>query len=140
MGAMTLMYCVLLGDKAFALLATGIPIGIAMGALLILFPIAATGLTIREFIFGTEVERLAAEIETAGQWPVFELEIRPSGRPTRETAQAEFERQKQLVESNPNDKLRWFALSLAYDAAGDRKRAREAMRRAIKIAKAAKSA
>ena len=134
MGLLTLMYCYLLGSQAFAMIGTGIWVGVAMGILLLLFPVVGLALTIREFVFGSSVERLGRRIEAAGKWPVFDLEIRPSGRPTKASAAKEFERQKKIVEANPDDYLSWFALGLAYDAAGDRRRAREAMRKALKLA------
>ncbi|MFM6963146.1 MAG: hypothetical protein ACKOWJ_02595 [Micrococcales bacterium] len=133
MGLLTLMYCYLLGAQALAMIATGIPVGVLMGVLLLVFPALAIALTIREFIFGSKVERLGRLVETAGQWPVFDLVVRPSGRPTKDSAAAEFERRKLIVEANPDDYLSWFALGLAYDAAGDRRRARAAMRKALKL-------
>ena len=135
MGLLTLMYCFLLGSQAFAMIGTGIWVGIVMGVMLLVIPIVGLALTIREFVFGVAVEKLGKQIESAGQWPVFQLEIRPSGRPTKETANAEFEKQKQLTETNPDDYLSWFSLGLAYDAAGDRVRARSAMRKALALAK-----
>ncbi len=135
MGLLTLLYCYLLGSQAIKMIETGKPVGIAMGSLLLFFPVLAMVLTVREFIFGSAVEKLGRKIEAAGQWPVFDLEIRPSGRPTKASAAAEFERQKKIVESKPDDYLSWFALGLAYDAAGDRRRARESMRKALKLSR-----
>jgi Flp pilus assembly protein TadD len=37
------------------------------------------------------------------------------------------------VEADPDSWARWFELAVAYDNAGDRKRARSAMRRAIAL-------
>ena len=134
MGLLTLIYCGLLGNSAFAMIGTGLPVGIAMGIMLLLFPALGVFATVREFVFGFQVEKLAKSIEAMGQWPSFDLQFRPSGRATRESATAEFAKQKKLTEAEPHNYLRWFALSLAYDAAADRRRAREAMRKALKLA------
>jgi Flp pilus assembly protein TadD len=39
------------------------------------------------------------------------------------------------VEDAPDDWRTWFRLGIAYDDAGDRRRAREAMRRAISLSR-----
>jgi Flp pilus assembly protein TadD len=49
----------------------------------------------------------------------------------RASADRVFQEQKAKTEKNPDDWREWFALSLAYDAAGDRSRARKAMREAL---------
>lgn len=134
MGAFTLLYCLLLGNTALRLISAEHWIGKSMGVLLLVFPVIAMVFTVREFIFGIQLERLSKRIESAGQWPVFDLQLRPSGRPTKESAKANFEIQKAKVEADEGNYLSWFALGLAYDASADRRRAREAMRRAIKLA------
>ena len=42
------------------------------------------------------------------------------------------------VEQTPDDWSAWFRLALAYDAAGDRRRARWATREAIRLERAAR--
>lgn len=51
-------------------------------------------------------------------------------RVDRDAADAEFQRMRDLVDQNPDNWRPWFNLATAYDAAGDRKRARESMRHA----------
>ena len=51
----------------------------------------------------------------------------------REDADAVFPTYRAAVEANPDDWRAWYRLGLAYDAAGDRRRAREAVRRAIRL-------
>ena len=72
-------------------------------------------------------------------WPEFNLELRPSGRPVRASAAKVFAQFAELAEKNPDDWHSWFNLSLAYDAAGDSRRARAAMRKAVGIHANAKS-
>ena len=133
MALLTMVYVALLANTGLTLLSINEPIAKVMGALILVFPIFAVVLTIREFIFGTQVEKLAREIESAGQWPVFDFDIRPSGRPTKESADRVFAVFAKTAEENPDNVVAWFALSLAYDAAGDRARARSAMRKALSL-------
>ena len=133
MSALTIMYIVLLGEKGLVLIGQPNAIAKAMGVLIILFPVVAFWAIIRELIFGLKIEKLAKRIEESGQWPQFNFELRPSGRPTRDSANLEFQRIKALVEANEGDWLAWFTLGLAYDAAGDRRRARLAMRKALAL-------
>jgi Flp pilus assembly protein TadD len=55
----------------------------------------------------------------------------PSGRVDRAAADARFAERRAEVEAAPDDWRRWYRLALAYDDAGDRRRARAAMRTAI---------
>lgn len=133
MTGLTVMYVFLLGEKGWVLLQQPNVIAKLMGGLILMFPAVAIWAIIRELIFGLKIEKLAGKVEESGQWPQFNFELRPSGRPTRESANAEFERIRSLVEANEKDWLAWFTLGLAYDAAGDRRRARLAMRKALAL-------
>jgi tetratricopeptide (TPR) repeat protein len=133
MGVLTLVYVGLLANTGITLLGIDEPVAKLMGALILIFPLFALWLTIREFIFGTQVERLASRIEKAGNWPQFDFEYRPSGRPTRDSADRVFESFAKVAQQNENDAIAWFSLGLAYDAAGDRARARKAMRKALAL-------
>ena len=54
----------------------------------------------------------------------------PSGKVDREAAAAEFESFAAAVEQEPENWKAWFNLACMYDAVGERKRARAAMRNA----------
>src|SRR5271169_4387154 len=56
------------------------------------------------------------------------LPRRPSGRIQRDAADALFATVRSEVEGDPDDWRRWYRLARAYDYAGDRRRAREAMK------------
>jgi cytochrome c-type biogenesis protein CcmH/NrfG len=86
-----------------------------------------------ELRFGLRIEKLGEELKKQNAWPQFPFELKPSGRPTKESAQEVFEQFRQDVEADQNNWKAWFALGLAYDAAGDRSRARKAMRQAIAL-------
>ncbi|MCX8528617.1 MAG: tetratricopeptide repeat protein [Rhodoluna sp.] len=130
---LTLIYLVVLGQFGIAMLGSATIIGKSMGLLVLVFPVLGIWALIREFRFGSQVERLSKRVEAEGVWPSFDLELRPSGRPIRASADRVFEEYKAKAEAKPEDWHSWFNLSLAYDAAGDRPRARKAMQQAIKL-------
>lgn len=133
MTGLTVMYVVLLGEKGILLIGDPNPIAKVMGGLILLFPLVALWAIAREMFFGLKIEKAGKELEDSGRWPRFDFELRPSGRPTRESATREFERIRAEVEANEGDWVLWFTLGLAYDACGDRRRARTAMRKALSL-------
>ena len=133
MGVLTLVYVGLLANTGITLLKINDPIAIGMGVLILVFPVFALWLTIAEYRFGWQLEKLSKQIEDSGNYPVFEFEFRPSGRPTKESANMVFVEYAKKVAADEGNYLLWFALGLAYDAAGDRRRARASMRRALKL-------
>ncbi len=127
------LYILLVGQRAVLLLMSGDPVGVLMGVALVVLPlIAAWGLG-RELWFGFRAEQLARRLEAEGALPAEEVAVRPSGRVVREDGDAVFPKYRGEVEKNPDDWRAWYRLALAYDAAGDRRRAREAVRRAIRL-------
>ena len=133
MALLTLLYTALLANTGVTLLLLDEPVAKFMGFFILVFPVLAIWLVIREFIFGVKIERFATIVESQGKWPHFAFELRPSGRPTRESADRVFESFAKNAEQNPESSLAWFSLGLAYDAAGDRPRARKAMRKALAL-------
>jgi len=129
-------YLVLLGSSAIRMILSGISAGIAMGSLLLVLPAVALWLIIAELRFGLRIERLAKRIEQEGAWPQFAFELRPSGRVVRSSANAVFDTYREAAQAHPEDFHSWFNLGLAYDAAGDRRRARASMRKALSLAAA----
>jgi hypothetical protein len=134
MAALTVLYVVLLGDKGLVLISSGHLAGEIMGSVLLVLPAVGLVGIIFELRFGWRLERLSKTLIARGEYPEFNLDVRPSGRATRVSADAEFERFSRVTQDSPESWPAWFALGLAYDAAGDRRRARTAMRRAIKLA------
>jgi hypothetical protein len=133
MGVLTLVYVALLANTGLTLMQINEVVARVMGVLILVFPAFAIWLTILEFKFGVQMERLTKQVEASGLWPDLKFEFRPSGRPTRESAIAVFGDYAKKVAADESNYLSWFALGLAYDAAGDRRRARASMRRAIKL-------
>lgn len=135
MTALAVIYVVLLGQKAVLLLLEDNWVAKTMGAALIFLPLVAAWAILTEVKFGIDAERLAR----SNTQPQLSFELRPSGRPTKESAQAEFERIKSLVSHDLDNWELWFRLGECYDASGDRKLARKSIRKAIKLANNAKS-
>ena len=79
------------------------------------------------------MQRLGSILEDEGGLPEDTLPRTPGGRIVREAADAEFAKYRTEVEAAPEEWRAWFRLSCAYDAAGDRRRARSTMRRAIAL-------
>jgi cytochrome c-type biogenesis protein CcmH/NrfG len=79
-------------------------------------------------------QRLGEQLAAEGGLPADDLPRRPSGRVDRDAADAVFARRRAEAEAAPDDWRSWYRLGIAYDDAGDRRRAREAMRKAITLA------
>jgi hypothetical protein len=129
--AITFVYLFLMTNQALTLIQVDNLVAKTMGFALFGLPAVGVWSIIRELRFGVQVERLAKMVRDEGSWPLFDLEYRPSGRPIRSSAAKVFAEFAAKAEQNPDDWHSWFNLSLAYDASGDSRRARSAMRRAI---------
>ncbi len=126
-------YCLLIAWRALLIAREGSLISVGFAVALLGLPgLIGWGLW-REVQFGRAAGRLAAELAQAGALPVDELPRRPSGRIVRSAADAAFPQAKAAVAAAPEDWACWFRLGLAYDACADRKRARQAIRRAIAL-------
>lgn len=128
-----LFYAALVAFKGIALIQDGSPLGVLLGLAVLVVPLLGLALVVRELHFGAQSARLADALAAEGGLPVDDLPRRPSGRVDREAADAEFARMRAETEADPDSWQSWFRLSLAYDAAGDRTRARAAARHAIDL-------
>lgn len=133
MAILLVFYLVLMGWRAVLFVQSGEPLGIMIGIALIVLPIIGFWALVREINFGFRSERLVKMLDEQGGLPVEELTLRPSGRPNRAEADAEFPRYRAEIDAAPRDWRAWLRLGLAYDASGDRKRARGAIRTAIAL-------
>ena len=131
MAAVLAFYLVLLGAKGIQLVGVGSPVGIGLGVGMLLMAVIGAVLVAREVRFGQASSTLANRLAAEGGLPVDDLPRRPSGRIDRAAAEDEFASYRAEVEASPEDWRAWFRLALAYDAAGDRSRARAAARKAI---------
>ena len=137
MTAALALYLVLVAERAWLLVTSGTPVGVIMGAALIVLPLIAAWAIGREIWFGVRAAALGRRLESEGALPTEQLATRPSGRVLREEADALFPTYRAAVEAAPEDWRAWYRLGLAYDAAGDRRRARAAVRSAIRFERGA---
>lgn len=131
--ALCLLYVVVLGQRAVLLLTSGEPVGVVMGATLLVVPLLVAAGVVREVRFGVQTERMARVLEAEDALPVDDLPRTPGGRVVRSAADEAFARYRAETEAAPDDWRSWFRLGCAYDAAGDRRRARESMRHAARL-------
>jgi cytochrome c-type biogenesis protein CcmH/NrfG len=132
--AVLIVYFWLLADRAIALIGSGSVAGIALGIGVLLLPIIGVVLVGWELRFGWQTQKLARRLAADDLLPDdSELPRRASGRVERDAADAHFEVIRAEVEAAPEDWRGWYRLAHAYDLAGDRKRARSAMRQAIDL-------
>ena len=135
MAALAVIYVVLLGQKAVLLLLEASLVAKAMGFALLVLPLIAAWAILTEIKFGMDAERLARR----NTEPPLEFVLRPSGKPTKESAQVEFERITSQVSQDLSNWELWFRLGECYEASGDRKLARKSIRKAIKLANETKA-
>jgi cytochrome c-type biogenesis protein CcmH/NrfG len=126
-------YAVLLGAKGVAFIASGDPAAVLLGVGVLVVPPLGAYLVWRELVFGRRSAELAAVLEAEGGLPADDLPRRASGRVDRAAADEAFGRWQTEVQASPDDWRGWYRLALAYDDAGDRTRARAAVRRAIEL-------
>lgn len=124
-------YMVVMAQRVVFLLSAPELISKALGVALIFIGFVVAWALISEVVFGSRSEQMANILEAEGGLPEDNLPRTPGGRIVREAADLEFEKYKAEAEAAPEDWRSWFRLSCAYDASGDRKRARKAMRDAI---------
>ncbi len=134
MSVLLAVYLVLVGWRAVQFVLTGEPVAIAIGVALIVLPLIGFWALARELGFARHSNRLVEMLDDeGGEFPADTIEHKASGRPVRAQAEEEFARWKAEAEAKPEDWRSWLRLGLAYDAAGDRKRARAAVRQAIEL-------
>lgn len=132
MAVALLLYIVLVGQRAVILLGTGDAIAVTMGVALIVLPLVAVWALGRELWFGVRADRVGRRLAAEGGLPDAQVSTKPSGRVERADGDRVFPRFLAEVEKSPDDWRAWYRLGLAYDAAGDRRRARGAIREAIR--------
>ena len=128
------VYFVSLTRTAVALLRTGTPAAVALGVGVLILPAIGTWVVVATLRAGLAHQRLARLAARDGmELDVSGLPRTPSGRVRREAADALFATVRTELEADPDDWRRWYRVARAYDHAGDRSRAREAMRQAVEL-------
>ncbi|GAA4669295.1 hypothetical protein [Frondihabitans cladoniiphilus] len=137
MCALLVLYLVLISARAVEFMQTGVPIAVVIGIALFVLPILGVFALVYEIRFGVKTEQIVNQLSSEGGLPVDDVARRASGRYEREEADAAFPGYAAAVEQAPGDWRAWFRLGLAYDACGDRRRARATIRRSIRMRGAA---
>ena len=120
------MYCWLLFSSGGAAIGLGIAIVAVMG-------LGAWSIG-RELWFGFTMDRLARRLAEEDLLPdTSMLPRRPSGRVEPAAADAWFDERKAELDAQPTDWRCWYGVAIAYGIAGDRSRARDSMRQAIRL-------
>jgi hypothetical protein len=132
MSALALLYVFLLLGRGVILIQEPSWTAKVMGVGILVLPLFALWSIFSELRFGLGAQRLAERLHAEGV-PELALEFQPSGRATKDSAAKEFERVSAELNQNETWQL-WFQLGQSYDANGDRRRARAAIRKAIALA------
>lgn len=131
LSGMLVVYLIFAASRGLDFIAAGGVVPVLLGIAVIVLPLIGLWALVREWQFGRRTQQLGQELADRGALPVDDLPRRPSGRPVRAAADARFAEVRERLEADPTSWELWFELSCAYDAAGDRRRARSAMREAI---------
>jgi cytochrome c-type biogenesis protein CcmH/NrfG len=137
MCAALLVYLVLLGRTAVLMISSGRAVAAVLGVALLILPAIGLWAMIATLRAGFAHQKLARLVAEDGmELDVSALPRRPSGRIERNAADALFDTVRAELDSDPDDWRRWYRLARAYDYAGDRGRAREAMKTALELHRA----
>lgn len=131
--ALLLLYVVAVAGRGVSLIRTGEPVAAGLGAAVLVLPLLGVWLVVREWRLAVEVQRMADRLAASGGLPVDDLPRTRGGRVDRAAADVAFAAARADVERSEGDWQAWFRLGFAYDAAGDRRRAREALRTAARL-------
>jgi len=132
--AALICYLLVLGRIAMAFITTGRPAAIGLGLALLVLPLIGVWAMVGTLRAGFAHQRLARIIHDEGlELDVSGLERMPSGRIRRAAADTLFQAVRAELENEPDNWRRWYRLARAYDYAGDRRRAREAMTKAVEM-------
>jgi hypothetical protein len=129
-----IFYFAMLTRTAVALIRSGTPAAVALGIGVLILPMVGAWVlfaTLRAGLAHQRLARLAAE--DGMELDVTDLPRMPSGRITRDAADALFQTTRAELDADPDNWRRWYRLARAYDYAGDRARARETMRKAVAL-------
>lgn len=131
---MTVLLLLWLGfsiQYAIVLLTDPHPLVKTMGAALIVLPLIGLWWLALELRFVIRGERLTRRLAAEETLPGVDLPRLPSGRVDPAAGRTVFDEFRVAAEEAPGSWRAWTRLAYAYDAAGDRSRARWAMRKAI---------
>jgi tetratricopeptide (TPR) repeat protein len=129
-----IVYFILLGRIAMAFITSGEAAAIGLGLALMIMPLIGIWVMVATLRAGLTHQRLGRIVKDEGmELDVSSLPRMVSGRIERDAADALFATVREELENDPDNWRRWYRLARAYDYAGDRSRAREAMKKAVEM-------
>ncbi|QNI06432.1 hypothetical protein GAN17_09090 [Mycobacterium kubicae] len=129
-----LAYFIMLGRVAVTMIGSGRVAAVGLGLAVLVMPFIGLWAMIATLRAGFTHQKLAQIIAADGmELDVSDLPRRASGRIDRAAADALFDTVRSELEGDPDNWRRWYRLARAYDYAGDRRRAREAMKTAVEL-------
>ncbi|RPF22106.1 tetratricopeptide repeat protein [Myceligenerans xiligouense] len=131
--ALLALYVWAVAGRGLAMIGTREPLLIGIGVAVLVLPLLVLAFIVREFWLAARVQAMADTLAAAGDLPVDDLPRSPGGRIDRAAADDAFADRRAAVEAEPGDWRAWYHLAFAYDAAGDRRRARATLRRAVRL-------
>lgn len=133
------VYFWIMGRSGVILMKSGEPAAIGLGIGIFVLPLIGLWAMVATLRAGFAHQRLARlAYEEGVELDVSDLPKRPSGRIERDAADALFESVRDEVEARPDDWRVWYRLARAYDYSGDRSRARETIRKAVRLEQASR--
>lgn len=133
MTALLALYIWLVGSRAVVLMQTGRPAAIGIGAAVLVIPIVTVWFVWKEWRQAQAVSAMYTALASEGGLVADDLPRSRAGRIDKDAALTDFSKFAEAAESAPQDWRSWFHLGWAYDAAGDRRRARTSLRKAAQL-------
>lgn len=135
MAGLLFIYLVLVGQRAVMFMLSGDTVGQMIGGALLIFPCIAAWAICRELLFGFRSARLFRDLDRSDSLPGWAGNA--SVERSRQKPEMENHRTSCLAElaEQPDSWRAWFCLGLAHDGCGERRLAREAIRRAIALSR-----
>ena len=129
-------YFLLAGTRGWALLTSGDTAGVFLGAAVLVLPVIGAWVVWREVAFGYAMQEMGADLAARGDLPIDDFARTASGRMLPSEGQRFLAAERARVEADPHYWRGWYRFGLAQDAARDRRRARAAMREALRLRQA----
>jgi hypothetical protein len=137
MAGLLALYLVFAISYGAILIGVGTPVAVGLGVALLALAVLAGWALVVEVLFTVRAERLVRRLEAEGGLPDEELPTLPSGRTDPRAAEPLLPAYAAAAEAAPDDWRAWFRLGIVSDAAGDRRAARAAIRRSVRLARGA---
>lgn len=134
--ALLLLYVWAVAWRGWALVTSGRAVGVALGLAVLIIPLLVVWFVVREVGQAMAVDALTKRLADEGGLHEDDLPRSPGGRIDRSVAAEQFPAARDAVAAEPDSWRAWFHLGWAYDAAGDRRHARESLRRAVRLERA----